>query len=44
MILEEASIEEECEVEDGVVKAASRRPQRIRKPPKWYSDSVIMIE
>ena len=43
-IPEEASIEEECEVEDGVVKPASSRPQRMRNPPKWHGDSVITIE
>jgi hypothetical protein len=43
-IPEEASIEEECEVEDRVIKPASSRPQRMRNPPKWYSDFVIMIE
>jgi predicted secreted protein len=43
-IPEEASIEEECEMEDGVVKVASRRPQRMRNPPKWHGDSVITIE
>ena len=43
-IPEEASIEEECEMEDGVVKVASRRPQQMRNPPKWHSNSVITIE
>ena len=43
-ILEEASIEEEYEVEDGVEKVVSRRPQRMRNPPKWHGDSVITIE
>ena len=32
-IPEEASIKEEYEVEDGVVKAASSWPQRTRNPP-----------
>ena len=43
-ILEEASIEEEYEVEDGVKKVVSRRPQQMRNPPKWHGDSVITIE
>ena len=43
-IPEEASIKEEYEVEDRAEKAASRRPQRMRNPPKWHGDSVIMIE
>jgi hypothetical protein len=43
-IPEEASIEEEYEVEDGVEKVVSRRPQRMRNPPKWHGDSVITIE
>ena len=43
-IPEEATIEEEYEVEDGVVKPASSRPQRERRTPSRYNDSIIIIE
>ncbi|KAF2804281.1 uncharacterized protein BDZ99DRAFT_525876 [Mytilinidion resinicola] len=43
-IPEEPSAEQECEGEDGVVKATSGRPQRMRNPPKWHDDSVVVIE
>jgi hypothetical protein len=43
-IPKEAFIEEKYEVEDRVIKLASSRPQQMRNPPKWYSDSVITIE
>ena len=43
-IPEEPTIEQVREVEDGVVKSASGRPQRVRKPPQHLKDSVIVIE
>ncbi|KAF2802629.1 uncharacterized protein BDZ99DRAFT_503812 [Mytilinidion resinicola] len=43
-IPEEPTGQQNHEVEEGVVKSTSGRPQRIRNTPKRYDDSVIMIE
>ncbi|KAF2802311.1 uncharacterized protein BDZ99DRAFT_469068 [Mytilinidion resinicola] len=43
-IPKEPTVEQNCSVEDGVVKSASGRPQRLRNPPKRYDNSIITIE
>ena len=40
----ELTAEEIYQVEDGVVKTASGRPQRVRKLPQHLKDSVIIID